>query len=543
MGYDVDNQEKDKRMRTVSNRQTGSFYTTGIIAEYMSNWAIRNASDVLLEPSFGDGIFIDKAAERFYEIGNKSPEIYAVELQETTYSAYISKTNIPLKASLNDFLAYELSTGVDAVIGNPPYVSLKNLEDNYKENAVKIVKSHKMNISMNGSLWFPFVIHATALLKPGGRLAFVMPYEVAYVRYAFKLWEFLGNNYSGITLVRLYEDFFPDVDVETILLFVEGKGGRTDSVEYCVYDTISDLHSSSPQICKQILISDIVNNRKPFTSALLNSDQESVLTTLRQTGDVEPIINSIKSKIGYVCADKAFFHPTEETRRKFELPASSFIPTIVNSREINGGTGIGLSVGLGECRSLLYAPIDKTLVDDAYIDYGERIGVSNRYKCRQRNPWYITPYIEYPDIILSVFGDVLKMIINEGRYAISNSLLGGSLSAGTSPKGIICRWYNSLTLLSVEMNVHSLGGGSLVLIPGEADSLEIVKSLPDDKVDTIYEELNRCVLSDGTEAAYRLGDKLVLSDILGLCDDSIRSIQNGVALLKNWRQPRNRRSL
>jgi len=62
-------------------KQTGSFYTQSKIAESIVNWAIRSSSDCILEPSFGDGIFIDKSFYRYKTFGNANPNITAVEIQ------------------------------------------------------------------------------------------------------------------------------------------------------------------------------------------------------------------------------------------------------------------------------------------------------------------------------------------------------------------------------------------------------------------------------------------------------------------------------
>ena len=48
-----------------TTRLTGSYYTSQRIANYMVEWALRDKSDSLLEPSFGDGVFLDAAFDRF----------------------------------------------------------------------------------------------------------------------------------------------------------------------------------------------------------------------------------------------------------------------------------------------------------------------------------------------------------------------------------------------------------------------------------------------------------------------------------------------
>ena len=144
-------------------RQTGSYYTCGEIAEYMSNWGIRNPRDVLLEPSFGEGVFIDKAYDRYQYLGNFQPEIHAVEYQESSFFNFLSKNTKSINTHLSDFLGFGLSGMVDVVLGNPPYVSLKNLPENVKASAIDVITQRSLTIPTNGSLWFPFVVIAIIL--------------------------------------------------------------------------------------------------------------------------------------------------------------------------------------------------------------------------------------------------------------------------------------------------------------------------------------------------------------------------------------------
>jgi hypothetical protein len=344
-------------------------------------------------------------------------------------------------------------------------------------------------------------------------------------------------------VVRLYEDFFPSVDVETVLLFVEGKGGSTDSINYRVYETICDLFEDKCVVDVSIAVDDVVTNKKPFTSSLMPERQSELLDAIRGRGLLESVFGYCKHRIGYVCGDKRFFHPDEATRAAYGLSDVNFRPTILNSKEINGGTGIGICVFEGDCSSKLYYPIRIGDGDEAYIRAGESCGVSRKYKCMKRKPWYVTPNVETPDVILSVFGDVPKLVLNKGAYAVSNSLLCGSLRHGVDPMNYICRWYNSLTLLSIELNVHSLGGGSLVLIPGEADSLELVKPLPEDAVGYVFRQLDDVMKGGKTQEVYCRGDELVLKEIMGLSDEDVSSIREALASLRRWRSTNHRRLL
>ena len=55
-------------MNAVTKKNTGSYYTCNTIADYIAHWAIDNPNMKILEPSFGDGIFINSALSRFAEL-------------------------------------------------------------------------------------------------------------------------------------------------------------------------------------------------------------------------------------------------------------------------------------------------------------------------------------------------------------------------------------------------------------------------------------------------------------------------------------------
>lgn len=527
-------------MRTT--RLTGSYYTSQRIANFMVEWAIRNSTDSLLEPSFGDGVFLDSVFKRFSVLGNNAPKVIGIELQPTVFSKYADSAPKSFDGHCEDFLEYSPNFEITAVVGNPPYVSLRNLKEEKRTRAIDCMAEQKIRMLSSGSLWMPFTIQASSMLAENGRLAFVLPFEVTYVKYAYPLWIYLGNNFGDIKVVRIHEDFFPDVDVETVLLFADQHGKTTNVVDFEIYDNVNELFANKKSIRSNIKISDIVHGKKPFSFSMINEKQRDMIAMLRKEKIIVPLIDFCKFNIGYVCADKEFFHPDEATRRRYKLTSESFVPCISNGKEINGGTGIGAVVGIDKQINNLFLPKNITPADKCYIEYGVESGVNLRYKCRQRKPWYITPNVEIPDLILTVFGDAPKLIVNKGKYAVSNSLLAGHIKSDITAEQLVCMWYNSLTLLSIELNVHSLGGGVLVLIPGETDKLEIVNVIPQKEAEDIFMKIDNCIKDQGLQAAYQLGDELVLSKFYNISDEKIQQIRKSVSTLRYWRLPNDRRN-
>lgn len=526
-------------MDLISKKNTGSFYTCNSIADFITEWAIDDPNMCVLEPSFGDGIFIDAALKRFSLLGNDNPQIIGVEIQPEPFYSYIGKHN-SISGYLIDFMDYKKTDSINAIIGNPPYIRLKNLNEQDRKKALNIVSTYGVEMLTSGSLWMPFIIHATELLDTKGKLGFVLPYEITHVRYAFNLWNYLANNYGKLTICRIFHDFFPDVDVETIVLLADNKGSSTKCVEYKVFQTISDLFDDKAYQVSFINIKDITSLQKPFERDLIPNTVTSLLEMLREEKKLTPFVNDCKFKIGYVSGNKAYFHVSEDILRRYNINQTNIRKCIINAKQISSNQNIGIETKNITDHSYLFYPVDIGQGEQEYINYGEANGVSKGYKCRVRNPWYLTPGLELPDLILTVFGDVPRLLLNDGKYYVSNSLLSG-FSKTENKKELLCRWYNSLTLLSIEATIHSLGGGTLVLIPGETDKLEVINDFPKSKIDAVYDKLTRFARDSSTNDIYSYGDTIVLEEIYGFSKDTINQIRETITILRKWRNPDKRR--
>lgn len=102
---------------------------------------------------------------------------------------------------------------------------------------------------------------------------------------------------------------------------------------------------------------------------------------------------------------------------------------------------------------------------------------------------------------------------------------------GEDPASFISSWYTPLTLLSTEMQVHSLGGGVMIAVPKEADAVQLLKETSTLPVDG--DRLNAALCSGDAKAAYGTGAHSV-EQIVG--KEGLDAVWAGAETLIAWRK-------
>lgn len=514
-------------------RLLGAFYTSSEAAGEMARWVLRTPRDRVLEPSFGGGAFIDAVAEVRRQRGWRDVRTFGAELVEATFADSVRRGVLPAEdAFLGDFLALE-PFPVDAVIGNPPYVRLRHLPGEQEARATRVA-AEALGAPMEaaGSVWMPFVLHALRFLRRGGRCALVLPLDLTYVKYARALWKVLGGSFGSLRLVRVHERIFPDILQDVVVLLADGFGETTTSVEFVAVDRSAEFAESVDRAGRSVPVADIARGDRAFMRALLSPRLLALLDS-KILPFTKPVRDFCAFNIGYVSGHKGFFHPPRDLVERFSLPQSSLRPALTSSRQL---TGVGVRTSALEQTSHLYLPSGELSAlspgERRYIAQGETDGVHLRYKCRVRTPWHVVPGVRVPDLVMSVFSERPVVLLNDAGLVATNSLLCGFLRKGTA-EAFVSSWYTSLTLLMCEMEVHSLGGGVLVLIPGEVGKVRVAPITTPARGHIT--RLHGLLRAGDVAGAYSLGDENILATELGLSAEEQSLIQEGVATLRHWR--------
>ena len=520
-------------MAAVKQRQLGAYYTPDSAADFMASWLVRHDEERVLEPSFGDGTFLRAVSangrnRNFNALRMVGVEINEIAVGRTACDRLIASAELRCE----DFLNVH-PFPVNAVIGNPPYVRLRRLPSVQRSMALQSAeRSMGRPMDPSGSLWMPFVLHAMQFLERGGRLAFVLPYDFTYVRYARPLWHALSRRFGSLELLRTRERLFPDLLQDVVILLADDYASSTTEVRYKAFERAGDLFHSRPVVDETVKVADVVNGERTFLNALLDGQLRDLLKS-RIAALTVPARNLVTFNIGYVAGDKEFFHPTARQIRNFKLPSSALHKSISSARTIKGA-GLRTSSLDSSVTDRLFLPAARELTDAEiqYTKLGEENGAAQRYKCRIRKPWFMVPGVRVPDVVVTVFSERPVLLLNDANYFASNSFLCGYRLGVTADAFATC-WYTSLTLLQCELEVHALGGGVMILVPREAGCLRLPRDVSPDAA-----QLGRvdAFLRQGKALeAYTAGDREVLMRQVGLEQREVELIREGIRTLEHWR--------
>jgi adenine-specific DNA-methyltransferase len=190
----------------------------------------------------------------------------------------------------------------------------------------------------------------------------------------------------------------------------------------------------------------------------------------------------------------------------------------------------------------LFASDDRALA--AFLAEGERQGIPGRYKCRSRNPWWRVPGLIVADVLLPyMIGAMPRSAVNGARALYPNSLHGIRLLPGVSPERLAFGLLSTFSLLSMELEGRSYGGGVLKLEPSELQRVRVVLGmLPEREFSGVFAQADQLLREGKADEAVGLADRVLLIDRLGLDKSARDALVGARRLLLDRRTERSARS-
>lgn len=537
----------------------GAYYTDGRVAAYLASWATRLATDKVLDPSFGGGVFLEAAAVVLSGHGAvDGRNVYGVEIDPGVHHSVSRElidqyAMVPKHLLQADFFSVAPASlpAFDAIVGNPPFIRYQSFSDAVRDQALARASAQGVELSRLSSSWAPFLVHASGMLNKGGRLGLVLPTELLHAVYARPVLELLRSRFRFVNLITFRVPLFPDLSQDTLLLQAEGYGENAEEFTLSEVHSLEDLPASAalPTTRRSLNMGQIARGKERMATAYLPEPAKALYAELGSASNTQRLGELASISIGYVSGANRFFNMSPRQAEERGLSRSSLVPAVFRGRALSAPsfTLEDWSAAARQGNAGFLLKIDPhSQVDGAlkkYVLEGEKAEVHKGYKCRTRTPWYSVPGVMVPDGFITYMSGVApSFAINSAGTTASNTLLAVSFRQPSKEvlSSVAIGWSTALTRLSVEIEGHAMGGGMLKLEPREAQRILVPRpgtGTPEDLL-----EIEALVRKGKRRAANELADELLLRGRLGLTAQEIQHLNTAALNLRDrrhrkWKEP------
>lgn len=541
----------------------GGYYTSSELASWLCSWAIRSTADRILEPSCGDGVFLEAAAGRLHVLDPSNPpsnhrlfgiEILNLEADKARHRlARCYGKLAPEMVQTSDFFSWWETTrqpSVDVVIGNPPFIRYQTFPEPHRTRAMRIMQRLTLAPNRLTNIWVPFVAALTRSLHPGGRMALVLPAELLQVSYAAQLRSFLTDYFRRIHLISCNELFFPKAEQEVVLFL--GDDVRPEPSPNCSCAVTLTQASTVTHILRRP-VAEVLRRSSPksinqdsekWLKYFLSNSEIHLMRELRKSRAIATLRTFSAVNVGVVTGNNQFFVLRQSEVDRHQL-GDYTVPLISRSMHLKGAKvdiddWTGLSRLDARVHLLDLGPLNGAKLTpelELYIRSGERTMVHRGYKCSIRTPWYAVPAVWAPDAFMfRQIYDFPRIVLNHAAATATDTI--HRMKCHASPEVLVANTYTYLTAASAEIGGRSYGGGVLELEPTEATNLlapaKLAHALPIAECDRLIRQ-NRLidVLSEN--------ERLVLRDSIGLSARECNQLKTIWQKMRNRRLSRRRR--
>lgn len=462
-------------MNVERRKQLGAYYTPDSVARSLVRWAVAASGDRLLDPACGDGRFLAMHAN---SVGvEDDPDAVAV----------VQKRSPKSLIHAGDFFSWALDTSerFECAAGNPPFIRYQRFAGAVRSTALALCAMRGAKFTALSSSWAPFLVVTASLLKPGGRMAFVVPAEIGHAPYAAPLLDYLLRNFNLVHVVAIRDKLFPDLSEDCWLLYCEGFGAKSRSFFFSALDRF-DACEHPPTCGHPISLTEWHRAGRRLRPFVLPERTLNLYRALAESDTTVRLSDVARVGIGYVTGANDFFHLRPSVARSRRIDDRFLVPAVRNGRDLVGAT---ITASTVEKWSRNDSPNFLLRLDAAqevprpvqrYLDSDDGQAARGSYKCRNRSPWYVVPDVRVPDAFLSYMsGETPSLVANHAGCVATNSVHVVRMQGAFSVTQLQRRWTDPLTRLSCEIEGHPLGGGLLKLEPSEAARILLRSELGD----------------------------------------------------------------
>ncbi len=527
----------------------GGYYTQADVAAFLTRWILQSRPHRLLEPACGDGVFFEALAG-LGAVGIESVaacEIVAAEAEKARSRA-CALPGISVQVFAEDFLQWSLlqltdQPSFDAVFGNPPFIRYQYLDGKLQARAEQLFHHFDLPFTKHTNAWVPFVVASLALLRPGGRLAMVVPSELLHILHARSLRSFLCEQCSRILVLDPQDLWFEQTLQGVVLLMAEKRqragGGDAQVALVPIRDRTALARPPEEHFRRADFFPASLLNGK-WMLGLLSRDERALLERLAAHPAIRPFGEWASVDVGIVTGANKFFLVPQDVVRQHGLEPWAH-PMFGRSEHVRGviydkrchrhnqDQGLPANFLWFGDRALSELPGAAR----RYIREGEKQELHRRYKCRIRAPWYNVPSVyAAPVAMLKRAHHFPRLILNTAKALTTDTAYRIVPQQGKAAD-LVFGFINSLTALSAELEGRHYGGGVLELVPSEIERLLLPIARPPRNALRDLDEAVRARMPP--EDLLVRQDRLLLRP-LGITQTECEGLRNAWLKLRNRRQ-------
>ena len=317
-------------------RKKGQFWTPDWVADAMVAYVLRDRPAEVFDPAVGEGAFFH-AVRRVSKELKIQVELHGSEIDPSTLEAGerngLSAADL-LGVEIRDFVANPPLRSFSAIVANPPYVRHHYIPRDTKallQESFSKVLGRKLD--GRAGLHVYFLIQSLRLLKPEGRLCFIVSADVCEGVFAETLWNWVGKNYAldAVTTFTPKATPFPGVDTNPIVLMLRNSYPQ-DKFMWCsceewgtrgLYSWIrNDLKKTS-------------YNGLKIVERTLKEGTSTGLTRPPKTNAGEITLSRFASTMrGIATGENRFFFLTSSEIEKENVPRECFVRAVGRTRDV-----------------------------------------------------------------------------------------------------------------------------------------------------------------------------------------------------------------
>lgn len=531
------------------NKLRGGYYTPYEISEFITKWAISDASESVLEPSCGDGSFIRTLTNHYKKLGATDEQVKSSVLgieQDKIEAEKASRYGATIIH--DDFFNYYQNnidghTRFDVIIGNPPYIRCKDFKEEQRKIAFDLMKKYGFAPNRLTNIWISFLVLCCKALKPNGRVGMVIPAELFYVDYAAETREFLNAFFDRLTIITFKKLVFDNIQQDVVLLLGE-RSCEERGVRLIELDDLADLTTRGMKSLDKAELIDRTCNH--WMEYYLTSEEIDLLKRLDGDSRISNSSELFEVNIGLVSGRNEFFIMNKSRVRELDLE-KSVVPIISQSKQVKG-----INLTDKDYNNLVeldkdvffFAPENKDfddLLDEekSYIQLGEKNGFNTNYKCRIRPKWYYVPQSWHAEAFMLCNAHLYpRLILNKREMLVTNNLHKIKFLEGVDGSLVTAAFLNTYTLAISELTGRGYSGGLLELTPEVIRQLRIPMRMAE-RLD--FQKIDDWQRKGEIDKILEYTDSVLLREGLDLTNGEIKMLHDIWDKLRNKRLNRNKK--